>query len=264
MIAPVSKEGHFMSNSVASRWVQYWQPRPKARIRLFCFPYAGGGASIFRTWHESLPQEIEICPVQLPGREGRLLEPPFSDLPSLIARLAEALYPLLDRPYAFFGHSMGAILSFELTRYLRREGDSRHPRHLFVSARRAPQVPDLDPPTAHLPEPEFIEELQRLKGTPEAVLQNEELLRLLLPLLRADFTLCENYAYEEDKALACPITAFGGLYDVDVTRQMVAAWREQTSSAFKSRFFNGDHFFLQKERDALLTALLQDLFPHFT
>src|SRR5258707_4225829 len=252
-----------MNNVVETPWLQHWRQRPHARIRLFCFPYAGGSASIFRTWHEYLPQEVEICPVQLPGREGRLLEQPFSHLPALIETLASALTPFLDRPYAFFGHSMGALVSFELVRHLRRLESQALPVRLFVSGRRAPHIPDLDPPVSSLSEAEFIEELRRLKGTPEEILRNEELLRLLLPIILADFNLCETHTYTPDSPLPCPITAFGGLYDTEVTRQMLAAWREQTCSSFKLRFFDGDHFFLHKERKELLAALMQDLFTLF-
>jgi len=154
-----------MRNPLEDKWLPYWQRRPHARIRLFCFPYAGGGASIFRTWHERFPSEVEICPVQWPGREGRLAEAPIADLPVLVEKVAVALAPYLDIPYAFLWHSMGALVSFELTRYLRRTDRLALPVHLFVSGRRAPQIPDLDPPTSHLPKPAFIEELRRLKGT---------------------------------------------------------------------------------------------------
>jgi len=213
---------------------------------------------MFRTWSESLPPEIEVRPVQFPGRENRLLEAPFSQLFSLIESIAQALLPYLDMPFAFFGHSMGALVSFELARYLRRQ-HSLSPLHLFVSGRRAPQLPDPDPPIHHLPQAEFLEELRRLKGTPEEVLQNAELLHLLLPLLRADFALCETYFYTPEEPLLYPITAFGGLQDDEVSRDVLTAWREQTRSSFKSRFFVGDHFFLHKERVSLLLALCQDL-----
>src|SRR6266480_2306887 len=192
----------------ASSWFQHWQRKPQARIRLFCFPYAGGGASLFRTWSEHLPEDIEVCPVQLPGREDRLLERPFSDLPSLVDALAPALLPYLDMPYAFFGHSMGSLISFELARYLRQMEYSHMPVHLFVSGHSAPQIPDPNPPSYHLPEPEFIEELRHLRGTSEELLQNAEFLQLLIPLLRADFALCETYKYIHDKPLPFAISAF--------------------------------------------------------
>src|SRR5581483_9264935 len=207
--------------------------------------------------------QIEVCPVQLPGRENRLLEAPFAHLSALVETLIAVLQPYLDMPYAFFGHSMGALISFELARALRRRGCTLSPAHLFVSGHRAPHIADPDPPSYALPTPEFIEELRGLDGTPEAVLQNDELLHLLLPLLRADFSLCETYRYYQEKPLRCPVTAFGGLQDKSVSREMIGSWREQTCGQFKVRFFAGDHFFLEKEQVAVLTALIQDLFAFF-
>lgn len=231
----------------------------QGRLKLFCFPYAGGGASIFRSWSELAPSDIEICPVQLPGREARLTESAFSQVDTLLDQLFPILLPYLDAPYALFGHSMGALISFELARAIRRAG-VRPPLRLIVSGRRAPQLPDLRPPTYHLPEGEFIAELRRLQGTPEAVLQNEELLHLVLPLLRADFALCETYTYKPEAPLACPITALGGLQDSDVSREDTAAWSKQTTSAaFRLRFFAGDHFYLHKEQVPLLRIITQDL-----
>ena len=239
-------------------WLQHWQPRPQARLRLFCFPYAGGSASLFRTWSEALPPEVEVCPVQLPGRENRLMEPAFSHMQPLIASLAQALLPLLDMPYAFFGHSMGGLISFEFTQHLYREGHEG-PVHLFVSGRSAPHILDPDPPISHLPEAEFIEELRKLQGTPEEVLQNNELLELLLPLLRADFCLCETYRPTPGKPLPCPITAFGGLQDDEAPRETVLAWKTYTHNTFKTHFFMSGHFFIRTEQSALLQALTPDL-----
>ena len=245
-----------------SPWLRSWQRQPHARIRLFCFPYAGGGASLFHTWPQCLPREIEVCPIQLPGREERLADTPFSTMPSLLEALAPLLQPYLeDMPYAFFGHSMGSLISFELARYFSRT-QSFQPAHLFVSGHRAPQIPDPDPPTHNLPEPEFLEELRRLQGTPEEVLHNEELLHVLLPLLRADFALCETYSYTHEKPLTCPLSAFSGLQDADVSREDIQAWHEQTRGPFKMRFFRGDHFFLHKEQRNLLHALTLDLLAH--
>jgi medium-chain acyl-[acyl-carrier-protein] hydrolase len=209
-----------------------------------------------------LPKEIAICPVQLPGRENRLQEKPFSDLPSLLEALLPALLPYLDMPYAFFGHSMGALVGFELARVLASRGSPIQPTHLFLSGRSAPQWPDSDPPSSQLPEPEFIEKLRTLNGTPEAVLENQELLCLLLPLLRADFALCETYCYLPTVPLYCPLTVFGGLSDKDVPRESLNAWREVVSGPFKLRLFPGDHFFLLKEQASLLHVLVLDLLKH--
>lgn len=249
-----------MNTSRESTWFPYWQQKSKARIRLFCFPYAGGSASIFRNWSNQLPPEIEVCPVQLPGREHRLQEPAFSQLPPLINALANVLYPHLSMPYALVGHSMGSLISFELARHLYQAGYGSNLVHLFVSAHRAPQLPDPHPPIHHLPEEGFIDELRQLNGTPESVLQNQELRALLLPLLRADFTLCETYTYAEGEPFSCPITAFGGLHDTKISRDELSGWREHTTSTFKLRFLPGDHFFIQTEQRLILQSITQDLF----
>jgi medium-chain acyl-[acyl-carrier-protein] hydrolase len=223
-------------------------------MRLFCFPYAGGGALIYRNWSNNLPSSVEVLPVQLPGRGNRILDAPFTEMSALVPATAESLLPYLDKPFAFFGHSMGAIISFELTRHLRRENGPQ-PVALFVSGGRAPQVPDEDPIKYNLPEPEFIEELRRLNGTPPEVLENSELLQLMIPLLRADFSLVETYEYASEPPLKCPIFAFGGLQDVDVKREQLEAWREQTTGHFLLRMFPGDHFFFHTSEAEILRIL---------
>jgi medium-chain acyl-[acyl-carrier-protein] hydrolase len=212
---------------------------------------------MFRTWADGLPPELEVWPVQLPGRESRLKEPAYTRLAPLVETLAQVLQPHLSMPFAFFGHSMGALISFELARQLRPYGQT--PAHLFVSGRRAPHLPDIDPPIYHLPQPEFIEELRRLQGTPEAVLQSAELMALILPCLRADFAVCETYAHAESAALDCPISAFGGTADPKVSRADLDAWRNHTQGAFSLRMFAGDHFFLHSARANLLQAIRGDL-----
>lgn len=241
-----------------SSWVTCPRPSPQARLRLFCFPYAGGAASAFYTWSDNLPCEVEVCPIQLPGRESRLGEPPFTRLVPLVQALAQAIRPHLDKPFAFFGHSMGATISFELARQLRRQNDPC-PVHLFVSGSHAPQILDRNPPIHHLPEAKFVEELRRFNGTPEAVLQNAELMVLFLPLLRADLALDETYVYIPDEPLDCPISACGGLKDDVVSHENLAAWCDQTRGAFTLRVFPGDHFFLRSARTLLLQAVSQDL-----
>jgi len=239
-------------------WITCRKPIPQARLRVFCFPYAGSGVSIFRAWSDSLPAEVEVCPVQLPGRGTRLMEPPFTRLSPLIQALAQALFPLLDKPFAFFGHSLGALVSFELARQLRRQY-AVQPVRLFISADRAPQIPNRDPPIHNLPEGEFLVELRRLNGTPREVLEDEELRQIMLPLLRADFAVYETYGYSTEPPLNCPISAFGGLQDHRVSRGDLEAWREQTSVSFSLRMFPGDHFFLNTTQPPLLGALSQEL-----
>lgn len=241
-------------------WLIYPKPNPKAYLRLFCFPYAGGGASIFRAWSIQLPPDIEVCSVQLPGRESRLKEPLFTNLSPLIDTLTPALLPHLDRPFAFFGHSVGALICFEVARQLRRL-QHKNPLHLFISGRRAPQLPALEPPSHQLADAEFLEELRRYNGTPGNVLQNVELMNLFLPILRADLAINETYIYEHEAPLDCSISVFGGLEDGKVSRDSLAAWSKQTDGTFNLRMFPGDHFFLKSQQEALLQAICQDLVP---
>ncbi|MBE9169281.1 thioesterase [Pleurocapsales cyanobacterium LEGE 06147] len=239
-------------------WLTCPRPNPQAHLRLFCFPYAGAGASVFRSWSDELSLDVEVYAVQLPGRETRLRESPFTRISPLIETLAQVLLPYLDLPFAFFGHSMGALVSFELARQLRRQ-KSPSPLHLFVSSRRAPQLPNPYLSIHHLPDTALIEELHRYNGTPQAVLQDPELRSLFLPLLRADLAVIETYIYMSEAPLDCSISAFGGLQDREASRKELAAWRDQTSKTFTLRMFPGDHFFLKRERYALLRVISQDL-----
>lgn len=243
---------------ISNRWLNCPSPNPRAALRLFCFPYAGGNSSIYRSWAEYLPLTAEVCAVLLPGREARLLERPYTCLPPLVRSLAEALLPRLDKPFAFFGHSMGALISFELIRELRRK-HGLAPAHLFVSGRRAPQIENNDPLTYNLPEGAFIEEIGRFNGTPQEALEHPELMQALLPALRADFAVCQTYAYTEEPPLECPISVFGGLQDHDAPREYLEAWREQTTASYSLRMFPGDHFFLRKFQPLLLSLLAQQL-----
>ncbi len=239
-------------------WIPFRRPNPLARLRLFCFPYAGGGASAFCAWAGGLPGGIEVCPVQLPGREHRFQEPPFTCLEPLIEALAGALIPYLDLPFGFFGHSMGGLIAFELARRLRKK-KGPCPAHLFVSGRRAPQVPDDDEPFYTLPDPEFVTKLRQLNGTPEEVFRNANLMDFLLPTLKADFAVCETYVHRDEAPLDCPISIFGGLEDADVTRDELAVWRCHTRGRFRLRMLPGNHFFIHSSRSLLLRAVAEDL-----
>jgi medium-chain acyl-[acyl-carrier-protein] hydrolase len=239
-------------------WIAFRKPNPRARLRLFCLPYAGIGASIFRTWSDGLPADVEVCPVQYPGRGTRLMETPFTQLSPLVQALAQALVPLLDKPFALFGHSLGALVGFELARELRRQSGVQ-PVRLFASADRAPQIPRQDRPIHALPEGEFLAELRRLNGTPGKVLEHDELMRIMLPILRADFAVYETYAYSVEPPLDCFISGFGGLQDRKVSRRDLEAWRDQTSASFSLRMFPGDHFFLNTNQPLLLQVISHDL-----
>ena len=239
-------------------WIACRKPNPQARLRLFCLPYAGTSASVFRTWSDGLPVDVEVCPVQLPGRGTRLMETPFTQPASLVQALAQALVPLLDKPFAFFGHSLGALVGFELARQLRRQSGVQ-PVRLFVSADGAPQLPHRGRPIHALPEREFLVELRRLNGIPGKVLEEAELMQIMLPVLRADFAVYETYVYSTEPPLNCPISAFGGLQDHRVSRGDLEAWRDQTSGSFSLRMFPGDHFFWNTTQPLLLQILSQEL-----
>ena len=241
-----------------SKWIYRPRPNSQARLRLICFPYAGGGASIFRTWPAHLPRNVDVWAVRLPGRENRLAETPHSRITPLIENLTALLRPHLTVPYALFGHSLGALVSFELTRRVRQE-KLAVPVHLFVSGRQAPQIPESDPSIHHLPETEFVQQVKHYNGIPQAVFQEPELLQLMVPVLRADFAVNETYHYIPRDPLSCPISAFGGEHDATVPIDGLKAWQVQTTHRFKTRFYSGDHFFLRSAQKLLLYDLILDL-----
>ena len=252
-----------MSRPSSNPWIAFRKPRPQARLRLFCFPYAGGGASIYRSWQEGLPEEIEICAVQPPGRENRLSEERILRVQPLAAAITEAVGPLLDLPFAFFGHSLGAVVAYETALRLRETGATT-PLAIIVSARRAPGVPPPDEePTYKLPPDEFRAKLEELEGTPRAVLEHPELMELMEPLLRADFELNDTYEPSASGAtpLECPVTAFGGLEDSDVEREHLEPWQKISQGQFRLRMFAGGHFFLHELQSAVTAAVAQELMP---
>jgi medium-chain acyl-[acyl-carrier-protein] hydrolase len=250
-----------MSNNVREKrslWLPGFKEKPDTRIRLFCFPYAGGSAANFRSWQDAFRSDIQVLPVQPPGRGERLPEPAFKHLPEMIQALGPALLPYFDKPFAFFGHSMGALISMELTRWLRRTGNPM-PVQLFISARRAPQLSSTELPSYDLTESAFIERLRELNGTPPEVLDHPELMQLMIPLLRADFSVCETYQYQAEPPLNCPITVFGGLGDVEVPRESLEPWREHTTASFSLHMFPGNHFFIHSAQRDVLRLILETL-----
>jgi len=239
-------------------WVTCPQPNPQAQIRLFCLPYAGGSAAVFRTWADKLPQTIEVCPLEIPGRGRQMKTPPFTQLAPLVSATTNALLPYLNKPFAIFGYSMGALVAFELTRLLSFEYNFT-PLHLFVAARHAPQIRGSALPIYNLPETEFIHQLRRFDGISNAVLENQELMQLFLPILRADFAVLDTYSYRSHGTLDFPITVFGGLQDQTVSYANLLPWKEQTSSIFSLQMVSGNHFFIHSAQDILLKTITEKL-----
>jgi len=221
-------------------------------LRLFCFPHAGGGGSAFKAWAERLPRSVVVVPMRPPRRAT-----PYT-MSELVAALGDSLEPHPDQPFAFFGHSMGAVVAFELARLLRRRNRPL-PRMLVASGARAPQFRRGHVPPPEPGEAEFVEALRRLQGTPREVLDNPTLLQLILPALREDAAIYRNYIYAEEPPLDCPIRAYGGAEDPNVHRQHLEGWAVETTAAFAIRMFPGGHFYLQTHRQEFLAALALDL-----
>lgn len=238
-------------------WLIELASRPEAGSRLFCFPHAGGSGQLFRRWADG-SLDAEIWGVELPGRGARLRHAPVTDLDTVVEAVATELKPLLDRPFSFFGHSVGALVAFETARRLRARQEPI-PQRLIVSAHRAPHLPLSRAPAHALPDGRLISVLGELGGTPQEVIADDELMAVVLPALRADMAISETYLHTEEPPLACSISALGGLQDRNVTRAELSAWRLHAGAEFSIRFYGDDHFFIESERDAVLRNISYDL-----
>lgn len=241
-----------------SRWLVRTAAREHASTRLFCLPHAGGGASLYRSWAAELPSWIDPVAVQLPGRENRLAEAPFTQAQRATEAIVDALRGELDRPYALFGHSMGALLAFEAARQLGREG-TPSPTRLFVAGHRAPHCPEPVDRIHDLPDDQFIRRVRHLQGTPDEIFDEPSLRELFLPLLRADFELCDGYSFRPGPPLDCPVTAVGGSSDPHVPREALKEWRTLTRGPFETATVSGGHFFVNESRAELLRVVVAGL-----
>jgi len=233
-------------------------------MRLFCLPYAGGSAvAIYGRWARQLPAGTEVIPVELPGRGSRIGETPVPSAAAMITDALRTVLPYRDEPFALFGHSLGAVLVFEMARRLEHEY-GRPPVHLFVSGFGAPDEP-VTPDLAYLlPDREFRDRLHALAGTPREVLDNDDLMELVLPTLRADFAAIAQWRYRPGPPLSCPVTAFGGLADPEVAVASLAGWERQSTASCEVRLLPGTHFYINESPDLLLPAIasrLHDTWP---
>lgn len=212
--------------------------------------------SCYRSWVDQLQPEVELVGVQLPGRENRFCDPLIEDVHAAAHAVAQSMRELAgDLPYAFFGHSLGASLAYEVAQILHQECSRYAPRHLIVSGRRAPGVPRREKLLHLLPAHELKRELFELNCTPPEILQNDELMDMLMPRLRADFAMAENYVHRHATAVPCPISAFGGRSDKDVSPEDIEAWAPLTSGPFSITHFDGDHFFIHGAEQQVLAQV---------
>ncbi len=240
-----------------ARWLRCPRPRPDARARLFCFPHAGAGATTYVSWAQHLPEDVEVWAVQLPGREERSREPAFTHLAPLLDALEPALRGAAAAPFALYGHSMGALIAFEVAR--RAEAAWGHgPVLLAVSGLAAPDRPRAGPPLHELPDDELLAHLAQHEGEHDG-LADPSVRASVLPTLRADLAICERYVFTQGPPLRCPISAFVGTRDTTVAPAGLARWGFHTRRGFQTRALPGAHFFHDASRRQMLDALRQDL-----
>jgi medium-chain acyl-[acyl-carrier-protein] hydrolase len=240
-------------------WITRPCKRPQASFRLFCFPRAGGGTASFRGWAEDIHPEIEVALIHSPGRESRLREEPLQSMETMVRAIADGMVEFLDRPYAVYGHSLGAKVAFETARELRR-GKLPEPVHLFAAASSGPGVTWAHPLLHRLDDIALLREIQRrYGGVPQEVLADKELCALLIPALRADVTIVETYRYAEEPPLSNPITCFCGTEDFMTPESEAVNWQRQTSAEFRLHRFPGGHFFPVERRSSILDLIALEL-----
>lgn len=233
--------------------------RQPAALRLVCFPSAGHGPAMFRPWLPLLPPDIELVIAHLPGRESRWSEPALTRIADVVTALEQAIRTHVKPPYVFYGHSLGALIAYEVARRLD-SSEAARPQHLFASAHRAPQRPNRHPRLSELSDAAFLGEVNRRHGgIPESVAANRELMDLMLPSLRADYRVFEDYAHGVAMPISSPVTALFGSADTHVTREDVEPWRDVTTGAFELREFAGGHFFVNDLRTDVVATVLQTL-----
>ncbi len=229
-------------------------------FRLFCFPYAGAGAYMFRSWAAALPPQIELYAIQLPGREDRIRELPMTRLDDVTAMLTTDLGQLTDRPYGFFGHSLGAVLSAEVARRLTLRQPQAAPSNLFVSGCRSLQIIERHRQAVHdLDDEDLIAHIRKLNGTPEEILRDPGMMTLILRLIRADYALFDQYTYTPGPPLRCPVTVLGGDADPSTSEASLTPWSELTSGPTDVHIVPGDHFFVVSAQDQVVEVLTRRL-----
>ena len=246
-----------MNQTTPNSWISYSKISVAPALRLFCLPYAGGNAAVFNSWSAALPKTVQVCAVELPGRRRRFGETAYSSMPPLAHDLALVLEQYADLPYAIFGISLGALIGYEVAHEMKKLGDQ--PIHLFVANCRAPHLPDQDPPSYALSDVDLLARIRQFGATPDAVMQHAELMKMMLPTIRADFKLAATYRYFPKPPFAFPITAFLGSEDPTLTFAHLEPWRAHTQGQYRLEVLRGNHYLVDTGRDALLQALSAEL-----
>ncbi len=253
------------ASRVSNPWFMVPSPRPQASLRLFCFAYAGGNANIFRSWADQLDEQIELIAIQLPGRGARFNEPLLDSMESILEQLRLVFKDQYHRPYAFFGHSMGASIAFELSRIIQQraktDSDVLLPSRLIVSGRKGPSFVEEQErePIHNLPKEEFINRLKNLNGTPQELLEHEDLMALMEPILRSDFKVIETWQHQEGELLKIPMSVYSGDEDEYLCPESLKAWQKETDQKCEFVSFSGDHFYLQSQEQNLVNQINKSL-----
>ena len=237
-----------------SNWFKIYNANPNPKLRLFCFPYAGGSAQIFSEWSAKLPSSIDLFAIQAPGRGRRFSEPPIACLKSKMQILHKEILPYTDVPYMFIGHSNGALLAYELARELQKSGNCNL-KHIVISAKRAPHLPSIKEPIHDLEQKLFIAKLKEYDFTPDEVLENDELMELFSPMLRADFSLSETHCFDKDTPLESDVSLFWGNQDEDVPLNDILAWKDLIKGKTNTVEFYDGHFFITKSQELFLQEI---------
>lgn len=235
-------------------------PKPEAAQRLFLFHHAGGGMSYYYEWFKLLPKSIELIVMELPGRGSSFEETRLTEFHQVIERLGDVTRNFQDKPFSFFGHSMGALLAFGLTGWLMDKG-YKHPDYLFASGCKSPDAIRLHPfeKRSQMAKPEIMAALRALGGLPKEIEENDDLLEIFLPIIRDDFAICESFVDQPHAIINVPIISCSGTHDLDT--EMVASWENSTSKNFEMFRFEGDHFYLKNFKDKLIEIVVRKLAP---
>ena len=245
-------------NPEIEKWLSARERVDGARMRLFCLPHAGSGATAYQSWRREMPSSVELCAVKLPGRETRMSESSYTDCIELVEVMADALISECDIPYAIFGHSMGAVIAYEFAQSLVRRG-APAPVCLFVSGRVAAHLRLPAQPVHALPLQVFLSELEsRYGGLPKELLQDQEMLDFYLPILRSDLQLIETYRYGDKPPLKCPIVVSGGIDDRSIWLEGLEGWKQHTNGSFTLHRYEGGHFYLAGESKASVISMVKD------